>query len=233
MAHNPVDNQQFETLVQLKETPEEIAFELRAQEGALWTGRPAPDRHLGLRLCRPGVRVLLPALRQQSEPVAPPGHHRADGRRRSHLRHHRGVRAPGAIRRAALPRGRDPRLAGGRLDGRPRGTACHRTADLADDGPPVLPGIERLRLLLHRLGGNEHRAGAGRHLLARDHPGEGDTAASRHCARRRGTELDPARGTSLPGQSQRLQLLLGIHRRSSPPSSGYCSMSSEPGEVNS
>ena len=32
------ENQQFESFPQLKETPEEIAFELRAQEGALWTG---------------------------------------------------------------------------------------------------------------------------------------------------------------------------------------------------
>ena len=38
MAHQPVDNQQFESFPQLKETPEEMAFELRAQEGALWTG---------------------------------------------------------------------------------------------------------------------------------------------------------------------------------------------------
>lgn len=38
MAHQPVDNQRFESFPQLKETPEEIAFELRAQEGALWTG---------------------------------------------------------------------------------------------------------------------------------------------------------------------------------------------------
>jgi heme/copper-type cytochrome/quinol oxidase subunit 3 len=33
-----VENQQFESFPQLHETPEEIAFELRAQEGALWTG---------------------------------------------------------------------------------------------------------------------------------------------------------------------------------------------------
>src|SRR5579862_1251367 len=33
-----VDNQQFESFPQLHESPEEIAFELRAQEGALWTG---------------------------------------------------------------------------------------------------------------------------------------------------------------------------------------------------
>jgi heme/copper-type cytochrome/quinol oxidase subunit 3 len=38
MDSNAVDNQKFESFVQLRETPEEIAFELRAQEGALWTG---------------------------------------------------------------------------------------------------------------------------------------------------------------------------------------------------
>ncbi len=38
MPQNPVDNQKFESFPELKETPEEIAFELRAQEGALWTG---------------------------------------------------------------------------------------------------------------------------------------------------------------------------------------------------
>ena len=38
MDSNAVDNQKFESFVQLRETPEEIAFELRSQEGALWTG---------------------------------------------------------------------------------------------------------------------------------------------------------------------------------------------------
>ncbi len=38
MEQNAIDNQKFESFVQLHETPEEIAFELRAQEGALWTG---------------------------------------------------------------------------------------------------------------------------------------------------------------------------------------------------
>ncbi len=37
-AENPVENQRFESFPELRETPEEIAFELRAQEGALWTG---------------------------------------------------------------------------------------------------------------------------------------------------------------------------------------------------
>jgi heme/copper-type cytochrome/quinol oxidase subunit 3 len=38
MAQQPVENQRFESFPELRETPEEIAFELRAQEGALWTG---------------------------------------------------------------------------------------------------------------------------------------------------------------------------------------------------
>ena len=38
MEQNAIDNAKFESFVQLQETPEEIAFELRAQEGALWTG---------------------------------------------------------------------------------------------------------------------------------------------------------------------------------------------------
>jgi heme/copper-type cytochrome/quinol oxidase subunit 3 len=38
MTQNSVDNQQFETFPDFRETPEEIAFEVRAQEGALWTG---------------------------------------------------------------------------------------------------------------------------------------------------------------------------------------------------
>jgi heme/copper-type cytochrome/quinol oxidase subunit 3 len=38
MSQSAIDNGQFESFPQLKETPEEIAFELRAQEGALWTG---------------------------------------------------------------------------------------------------------------------------------------------------------------------------------------------------
>ena len=38
MESREFDNRKFESFVQLQETPEEIAFELRAQEGALWTG---------------------------------------------------------------------------------------------------------------------------------------------------------------------------------------------------
>ena len=78
----------------------------------------------------------------------------------------------------------------------------------------VLPGVERLRLLLHRLGGDEHRPGAVRDLLDRDHPGQGDPAPPSHRPGRRCPELDPARGAPVPGQPQRLHLLLGLHRRS-------------------
>lgn len=38
MEPTPLDNQQFESFVRLRETPEEIAYEVRSQEGALWTG---------------------------------------------------------------------------------------------------------------------------------------------------------------------------------------------------
>jgi heme/copper-type cytochrome/quinol oxidase subunit 3 len=38
MSTERVDDREFESFAQLHETPEEIAFELRAQEGALWTG---------------------------------------------------------------------------------------------------------------------------------------------------------------------------------------------------
>jgi heme/copper-type cytochrome/quinol oxidase subunit 3 len=38
MVQQPIGKEQFETFPELHETPEEIAFELRAQEGALWTG---------------------------------------------------------------------------------------------------------------------------------------------------------------------------------------------------
>jgi heme/copper-type cytochrome/quinol oxidase subunit 3 len=38
MAENTVDNERFEGFPVLHETPEEIAYELRAQEGSLWTG---------------------------------------------------------------------------------------------------------------------------------------------------------------------------------------------------
>ena len=73
MEQNAVDNQQFESFPELHETPEEIAFELRAQEGALWTGGRLAHRHLGLRLRRAGLRLLLPPLGQQRESVAARG----------------------------------------------------------------------------------------------------------------------------------------------------------------
>ncbi len=38
MADDTVEDEEFEGFVRLQETPEEIAFEVRAQEGALWTG---------------------------------------------------------------------------------------------------------------------------------------------------------------------------------------------------
>ena len=48
---------------------------------------------------------------------------------------------------------------------------------------------------------------------------------------RRGAQFDPARGPPVPGQPQRLHLLLGLHRPGRHASSGYSSMSSEPWRV--
>ena len=213
MAHNPVDNQQFESLVQLNETPEEIAFELRAQEGALWTGG-----RLLIGIWAFAFAALAFAyfyLRSANN---------------ENLWRPKGITAPTAAGAAIFAitvacallvqfgerRFRDNETLDWQVAGWTAvlggllviGLQIWQMTDL-----PVLPGIERLRLLLHRLGGDEHRPRAGRHLLARDHPGEGDTAATRDGAGRRGTELDPARGAPLPGQPQRLHVLLGIHRR--------------------
>jgi heme/copper-type cytochrome/quinol oxidase subunit 3 len=38
MTQHSIESQQFESFPQFRETPEEIAFEVRSQEGALWTG---------------------------------------------------------------------------------------------------------------------------------------------------------------------------------------------------
>ena len=66
-----------EGFLHLNETPEEIAFELRAQEGALWTGGRLVIGIWSFALRRPGFRLLLPAFGQQRGPVAPGRDHRA------------------------------------------------------------------------------------------------------------------------------------------------------------
>ena len=131
---NPVDNQQFESFPELHETPEEIAFELRAQEGALWTGG-----RLLIGIWAFAFAALAFAyfyLRSaNNEDLWRPG----------------GITAPTAagaaifaitVACALLVQFGERRfrnnetlgLAGGRLDGRPRRAARHRPPDLAADG---------------------------------------------------------------------------------------------------
>ena len=140
MADQPVDNQQFESFPELHETPEEIAFELRAHEGALWTGgrlligiwafafaalafayfylRSANNENLW----RPGGVTAPTAIGAAIFAVTV------------------AERADRQVRRAALPAKETSGLAGRGVDGRLRGPPGRRAADLAADPAPVLPG---------------------------------------------------------------------------------------------
>ena len=212
MEHNAVDNQKFESFVQLRETPEEIAFELRAQEGALWTGG-----RLLIGIWAFAFAALAFAyfyLRSAND---------------ENLWRPKGITAPTATGAAIFAitvaaallvqfgerRFREDETLDWQVAGWTAvlggllviGLQIWQLTDTA-----VLPGVERLRLLLHRLGRHEHRRGALRDLLARDDPGQGDPAPACHRPGRGCPELDPAGGAPVPGQSQRLHLLLGLHR---------------------
>ena len=80
MAQNPVDNQQFESFVQLQETPEEIAFELRAQEGALWTGGRLLIGIWAFAFAALAFAYFYLRSANNENLWRPKGHHRADGR---------------------------------------------------------------------------------------------------------------------------------------------------------
>ena len=123
-----------EGFLHLNETPEEIDFELRAQEGALWTGGPAGHRHLGLRLRLAGLRLLLPAVGQQREPVAPARDHGADRDRRGHLRRH-GGRRPARRLRACGVSGRGRRSTGRWPAGRPCSAAWWPSGSRSGSSP--------------------------------------------------------------------------------------------------
>ena len=214
MDQNPVDNQQFESFVQLKETPEEIAFELRAQEGALWTGG-----RLLIGIWAFAFAALAFAyfyLRSANN---------------ENLWRPRGVTAPTATGAAIFAitvacallvqfgdrRFRDDETLDWQVAGWTAvlgGLARHRPPDLADDGPALLPGIERLRLLLHRLGRHEHRrsCSAGPTGSRPSWPGRYGCAGPSPRTEAPPTSTLPG-GAPVPGQPQRLHVLLGLHRR--------------------
>ena len=88
------DNLDERLFPQLTETPEEIEYELRAQEGSLWTGSRLLIGIVAFAFASLAFCLLLPALVQQRGPVAAPrgdGHHGLGGR---HLCPHRGGWCP-------------------------------------------------------------------------------------------------------------------------------------------
>ena len=71
-----------ESIPMLRETPEEVAYELRAHEGALWTGSRMVIGIWALHVRGPGLRLLLPAIGEQRQPLASCPYHGAHRRRR-------------------------------------------------------------------------------------------------------------------------------------------------------
>ena len=154
--------------------------------------RPAPDRDLGLRLRRAGLRLLLPALGQQRGPLASEGHH-------------------GPHRRPARPSSPSPWPAPSWSSSASAASAANETLDWQVAGwTAVLGGLLAIGLQIWQLtelpffpgssgyascfigwAVDEHRLGARRHLLDRDHPGPGDPPAPRHRPGRRGTRARP------------------------------------------
>ena len=212
MAQNPVDNQQFESFAQLQETPEEIAFELRAQEGALWTGG-----RLLIGIWAFAFAALAFAyfyLRSANN---------------ENLWRPRGITAPTAAgaaifaitvacallvqfgeRRFRRNETLDWQVAGwtavlgGLLV---IGLQIWQMTDL-----PFFPGSSGYASCFIAWGAMNIALVLVWDLLARDHPGQGDPTAPRHRPGRRGGGLDSPRGPPLSGQPERLHVLLGVHR---------------------
>jgi MFS family permease len=205
MAQQPVENQRFESFPELRETPEEIAFELRAQEGALWTGS-----RLLIGIFAFGFAALAFAyfyLRSaNNEDLWRPG----------------GITAPTdigaaifavAVASALLVQFGERRFRiNETLDWQVAGWTAVAGGLLAVGLQIFLPGFKRLRLVLHRVGGVEHPAHIERDVLDRDDPRPRAAPAQSNGARRRRTEFDFAGGASAPRQLERLHLFLGFHR---------------------
>ena len=145
-------------LPQLHETPEEIAFELRAQEGALWTGGRLLIGIWAFAFAALAFAYFYLRSANNEDLWRPGGITAPTGDRRGHLR-----RRP--WRCALLVQFGERRFRGNEtLDWQVAGWTAVLGGLLAVGLQiwqltelPVLPGLERLRLVLHRLGGHEHR----------------------------------------------------------------------------
>ena len=201
-----------ESFPTLRETPEEIAYELRAHEGALWTGS-----RMAIGIWAFAFAALAFAyfyLRSANN---------ASLWRPVHITAPTGVGAAVFAFSVAsaflVGYGLWRFRAGSELDWQVSGwtgVLCTLTAvvaaDLAADGSPVLSRIQRVRIVFHRLGRDEHRLVAFGRLLARDTSRAPASLAPCHNRRRGRRPLEPARCPALSRQPRGLHVLLVLHR---------------------
>ena len=163
MADRPTSTESFP---QLRETPEEIAYELRSHEGALWTGSRMLIGIWAFAFAALGFAYFY--LRSANN---------ASLWRPAHVTAPTGVGAAVfafslasaflvAYGLGRFRSGRGARLASRRMDRGALHAHCRCTANLAAHRAALFSGIQRVCVLLCRLGRDEHRAVAKRGILA-------------------------------------------------------------------
>ena len=201
-----------ESFPMLRETPEEIAYELRAHEGALWTGSRMAIGIWAFAFAALGFAYFY--LRSANN---------ADAWRPAH------ITAPTGLGAAVLAFSLAAALLAGyglwrfRLGSALDWEVAGWTSVLCALGAvglqifqltqlPFLPRRQRLLLVLCRVGPDERRAAAVGRVLARDVARPPDAPKARgHRGRGHGA-LHPPRSAALPGEPRRLHQLLGVHR---------------------
>ena len=221
--NNPSTTSSSRASPQLHETPEEIAFELRAHEGALWTGG----------------RLLIGIWAFAFAALAFAYFYLRSANNED-LWRPRGITAPTAagaaifaltVAAALLVQFGERRFRTGEtLDWQVAGWTAvlggllviglqiWQLTDL-----PFFPGSSGYASCFIAWAAMNIAVVLSGHLLDRDHPGPRDPPAASHGPGRGCTEFDASRGPALPGQPRGLHLLLGLHRAWSPPSSGCSS----------
>ena len=133
--------QQFESFPELHETPEEIAFELRAQEGALWTGGRLLIGIWAFAFAALAFAYFYLRSANNEDLWRPRGITAPTGTRRRHLRHH-GGRAPCWSNTASAGSARTRRWTGRWRAGPPCSAGCSSSASRSGSSPscPFFPG---------------------------------------------------------------------------------------------
>ena len=172
------DKTTSESFPMLRETPEEIAYELRSHEGAMWTGSRMLMGIWAFAFAALGFAYFYLRSANNADLWRPGG-----------------ITAPTGVGAAVFAfslasaflaaYGMWRFRQGSRLDWEVAGwtaVLCTLTAvslaDLAADKSAVLSGLERLRVVLCRMGGHEHRPSPLGGLLARDLARTPDAPAS-------------------------------------------------------